>query len=296
MVCQIAELKRPFKLYSSYVRPISKRQQKKTIETTYSTYIQLEEIDLLQDALEKLANKAEVSLPEAKKQFSASFSVVRDVVNQVGFTPQAQAIAKSSVAMSLKALGSKPKLSAILTELKKKEGDYIVSHSFMLGQVACALAYKVGWHSAATFFKLSLAAFLHDISLNNTELAQVSSFEEAKESGRWTHDQLNQLKLHPSKVAEYSKQFNEIPSDVDQIIIQHHERADGSGFPSQINGKSISPLTALFIMSHDLVHAVFENPSTNVDQFFEQHADRYQIGQCKKVMLALKNPPIAKEN
>jgi response regulator RpfG family c-di-GMP phosphodiesterase len=241
--------------------------------------------------LEKSAAQTTIEPAEAKKKFQASLEVVRDVVKREGFTSEAQMLAKSSVAMCLKAMESKPRLSSILSELKKKEGDYILSHSFMVGQVACALAHKIGWHSPATFFKLSLASFIHDISLNSTELAQIDSLAAAEASGKFSAPDIHALKLHPMKAADYSKQFSEIPSDLDQILAQHHERPDGTGFPRQMSGKMISPLSALFIMAHDLVHAVYDDPSVNVDDYFEAHAAEYQSGQFKKIMGHLKNPP-----
>ena len=241
------------------------------------------------DKINEALAKAEITQEEAQDQFKKSYPLIKDVVNQLGFTPQAQAIAKSCVAMSLKALGTRPKLSRILTELKKKEGDYIIAHSYMVGQVACALANRLEWNSAATFFKLSLAAFMHDITLNNSELATMTSIHAAKTSGKFSAAEIQMLLLHTVKASEYSRQFNEIPSDVDQIIFQHHERPDGSGFPREMNGKFISPLSALFIMSHDLVHYFYDHPGVSFETFFETHSEQYQVGQFKKIIAALKS-------
>ena len=244
-------------------------------------------------AIEKLNSQPNISQADAKKQYAASIASVRDVVNNVGFTPAAQDLAKSCVAMSIKALSSKPSLSSILSDLQSKDADYIVSHSMMVGQIACAMAAKIGWHSPATYFKLSLAGFMHDISLEVPEMAHVESLEVAEKEGKLTKEQLHAIKLHTVKAADYSKQFTEIPSDVDLILAQHHERPDGSGFPRKMHGKIISPLSALFIMAHDLVHAVYENPKTNIDTFFEERAEVYQHGQFKKILVAMKQAAAA---
>ena len=240
--------------------------------------------------LETLAAKPEVSREEAATQFSNSFGVIGDLVTQVGFTPQAQSIAKSCVSMTLKAIGAKPRLARILTELKKKEGNYIVSHSFMVGEVACALAQKLEWNSPTTFFKLTLAAFLHDITLHQPELARVTSIADAKATGRFTTAEIQAVNIHPMRAAEYSRQFHEIPSDVDQILAQHHERPDGTGFPREMSGKLISPLSALFIMAHDLVDYFLDHPGTSYESFFEMNAAHYQSGQFKKILVGMKTP------
>ena len=77
---------------------------------------------------------------------------------------------------------------------------------------------------------------------------------------------------------------------MDIILSQHHERPDGTGFPRGMAGKLISPLSALFIMAQDLVHTVMEDPRTNAEDFFKDHASLYQAGQFKKILaLVLKS-------
>ncbi len=236
--------------------------------------------------LDELANASEVSQAQASQEFVSTHSLLRDVVGQLGFTPEAQAIAKSCVNMALKALGSKPKLSEILEDLKRKEGAYIPAHSFMIGNVACALAYRIGWSSSATFFKLSLAAFLHDISLKSETYAKLRDISSAHEAGL-ENEEIKLIKLHPVQASEYSKQFAEIPSDVDIIISQHHETPSGDGFPRGMPGKLISPLSALFIISQDLVDAVLEDPETRFEEFFRANASRYEVGQFRKILALL---------
>ena len=238
--------------------------------------------------LEESAQKPGVSPEVMQKAFTSAHTLIRDVVPRMGFTAETQNIAKSCVNMTLKALGAKPKLSAIIDDLKKKEGDYIAAHSHMVGNVACALAHRIGWNSSATFFKLGLAGFLHDISVVKEEHARVHTLIES-ESSPFTKDELKLIRLHPVQCAEYSKQFSEIPSDVDIIIAQHHERPDGEGFPRKLAGKLISPLSALFIMAQDLVHEVFEHPETLSDDFFRANAEKYQVGQFKKIITLILN-------
>ena len=222
----------------------------------------------------------------AKKEFEATHSLLQDVVGQLGFTAEAQSVAKSCVSMALKALGSKPKLSVILKDLRSKEGAYIAAHSFMLGNVACALAHRIGWSSSATFFKLSLAAFLHDIPLKVEAHARIRDPELAHLAGL-ENEEIRLIRLHPVQAADYSRQFAEIPSDVDIILSQHHERPDGKGFPRGMPGKLISPLSALFIMSQDLVHAILEEPETTFEDYFRLNAAKYEVGQFRKILALL---------
>ncbi len=240
------------------------------------------------DRLEDAGRADEVPLEKARSEFVSTHTLLRDVVGQLGFTDEAQKIAKSCVSMALKALGSKPKLTEILEDLRRKEGAYIPAHSFMVGNVACALAHRVGWSSSATFFKLSLAGFLHDISLNSEAHARIRDLEHAIRSGL-EGEEIKFIKLHPARASEYSKQFAEIPSDVDIILSQHHENPRGNGFPRGMPGKLISPLSALFIMAQDLVHAVLDDPNLQYEDFFRTHSADYDVGQFKKILALILN-------
>ena len=238
-------------------------------------------------AINQAAEKTVVTKAEAESTFVNSAELVRDLVSQIGFTPETQEVAKSSVALAVKSIGSSPKLATILSDLRKREGEYISSHSFMVGQVACAMAHKIGWNSAGTYYKLTLAAFLHDIVFSDNRLAEVHSYEEAKKSGKFTPEELQAIRLHPMKASEYSKQFTEIPSDIDQIISQHHERPDGTGFPREIAGKTIAPLSALFIMAHDLVNFSKDKPEVSIESFLKEKTGKYDTGQFKKIFAGL---------
>ena len=239
--------------------------------------------------MEEIANaEPPPSREESVKAVENSLEIVKDLVSRSGFTPEAQSIAKSSVSLTLKFIGSKPRLMNILSDLKKKQGNYITSHSVMLGQIACALAHKMGWNSAATYFKLSLAAFIHDIALPNSELASVDSLTAAKASKKFHETDLQSIRIHPLKAAEYALRFNEIPPDVDQIVNQHHERPDGTGFPRGLSAKQISPLAALFIIAHEMIDYSLQFPDLPMNTYFEKNAATHSAGAFKKIFQAFK--------
>lgn len=261
-------------------------QKEKGIEQFYFKKNEYKEIlNQTTIRMDKIANT--VPLPEevVVKEAQKSHAAVKDIVSQLGFTPEAQSIAKSSVAMTVKLLGTKPKLSKILNDLKKKEGSYISSHSISLGTLACAIAYKLEWHSAATFFKLSLAAFMHDIALSD-KLAQVNFLKDANK-GDYSSDEINKIKLHPVHAADYVRKMTEIPADVDQIVFQHHERPDGSGYPRSLSAKFISPLSAVFIVAHDVIEFMRLRPSESVEVFLKETEEVYHQGVFRKIWLSL---------
>ncbi len=261
-------------------------QKEKGVDLFYFNKIEYQEV------LEETANKLDaisetIPLPEELviDEAEKSHEVVRDIVRQVGFTPEAQKIARSSVAMTAKLINSKPKLSKILTDLKKQGGTYVGAHSISVGILACSIAHKMEWHSAATFFKLSLSAFMHDITISD-KLAEMNTLDDAAKAG-FTSDEINKMKLHPVHAADYVRKMSEIPADVDQIVFQHHERPDGSGFPRNLSSHFISPLSSVFIVAHDLLDFIRKRPGETLEVFLNENKELYNHGNFRKIWLAL---------
>jgi HD-GYP domain-containing protein (c-di-GMP phosphodiesterase class II) len=243
-----------------------------------------------QKEIDSIMTKEPVDPQKAEKAIELGQSLVRDVVNTMGFTPEAQRVAVSSVSATIKLMGTKPKLSSILVDLTNKSGSYLTSHSLILGKAACALAFKIGWTSNTTYFKLTLAAFLHDLALSDDRLATVFSLDKASESGGFTPDELKEVRMHSNKAAEHARSMSEVPSDVEQIVVQHHERPDGTGFPRGLNAKFITPLAALFIIAQDLIEFSqnFKNKEVNLAQYFEAREAYFSTGVFRKIFTALK--------
>jgi HD-GYP domain-containing protein (c-di-GMP phosphodiesterase class II) len=228
---------------------------------------------------------------KAEAVLSNAQNVVRDVVRTMGFTPEAQKVAVNSVSAAIRMMGSKPKLAGILTELKSKEGQYLTLHSLMLGKVCCALAYQIGWSSNTTYFKLSLAAFLHDLSLDDDRLAKVTSLDQATKSEDFSADEIKEVRFHSIKGSEYARGLSEVPSDVELIVAHHHEQPDGTGFPRGMNAKLFTPLSALFLIAQDLMDYTEQfqkKHDISLDSFCEAREMKYSQGVFKKIIQALK--------
>ena len=139
-----------------------------------------------------------------------TLEIIEGLVSRQGFTPEAQVLATKSVATTLKIIGSRPNLGGVLENLKRHEKQYLTSHSIMLAEVCCAIAHRVGWRSSATFFKLTLAALLHDLSLHDNGLARCRTLDQVKTLFDLSDQDLNEFKLHPIRAAEFVKSFREI--------------------------------------------------------------------------------------
>ncbi len=240
--------------------------------------------------------------PHEKSQQVAqdSLDIVHNVVSQLGFDTKTEEIAKKTVALTLKALGSSPQLSDILRRMQLQEGKYIASHSLMLAEIACALAHKLTWSSAPTFLKLTVAAFLHDLYLPSNRLARMRHIQEIDENRGFTAEDAQAFKTHPIHAAEYSRKLRQLPADVDTIVLQHHERPDGSGFPRGLYHHQISPLACVFIVAQDLLEFFMDNPPAagapvgDLFSSFVKHREvHYGAGNFRKILESLKSAPEA---
>ena len=224
---------------------------------------------------------------------TSTLEVLADVTQRFGFTEEAQAVAKANVALAVKNIQTNPDLAPLLDEFFKNPDSYIAAHSVILAYIACGVASLMGWKSDMTFYKLTLAAFLHDILLKNPKIAEIQTFEELERRREEFHPaEIKGFLGHPQDAAQLLRNARDIPLDVDIIILQHHERPDGKGFPGRLNYMKISPLSAVFILSHEILRFHQKNPgkapgSPDVIDFVKGLGIEFQKGYFKSLVHAL---------
>ena len=225
----------------------------------------------------------------ARAAVADTLEVISDLVERLGFTPEIQRVSKKAVELTLKVIAKNPGLYSILNRMKLDQGKYITSHSLMLAEISCALAQQVGWQSAPTYLKLTLASFLHDLPLRDHRLARVKNPIELLKAGHLSPEEVRIIQNHPALAADLARKFHEIPPDVDTILAQHHEQPDGKGFPRGLFHKQISPLSSVFIVAHELLHFSLERGETaKIEQFLIENQERYsKAGTFKKIYDAL---------
>lgn len=259
-------------------------------------YIQADEvdgfIDHFQETVTELAAREDLAPEEQYEVASQILESVGSLGEQLGFNEKVQEIAQQGIKMTMKSIGKSPKLSKMFDIIKGQKGTYLSDHSVAIAHIACAIAAKLEWPSESTFHKLSLAAFFHDIALRKPELAEIESLSEI-EGKNFSDEDIELIKHHPNAAAEVIRKFSEVPPDVDVILSQHHERSDGSGFPRGLTSHHIAPLAAVFIVAHDLVRFIYEEPEDFSFQGFVQrfkYSKTYTKGNFAKAVSAIDFP------
>lgn len=249
-----------------------------------------------EEVLQKLSQRIDgmitdetVTQEDARDYASGTLDTIHEVVSRSGFTPEIADIARKNVELTRKAIGKNPRLDAIIKRFEDEPEKYIANHSMLLAEVACAIAQNVDWVSDTTFSKLTIAALFHDITLRNQEIARMQSLQEIAISGKkFSTADIEAFKNHPAAAAELVKEFREIPQDVDAVIMHHHERPDGTGFPRKLTNQYIPQLSALFIVSHDYVdHILTMGEDFSKATCFNKLKSKYLSGNFRAIIKTL---------
>jgi len=225
---------------------INKGVQRLYIERVHQASFADFMVDSLVNALKEAGDK---SASEAKDVQVDAHQFVQDQLLSIGLNKTVIEVTKTTIDTTVKVMEHSPVLSDLLSGMKK-DTDYIYEHSLMVSYIACAIAGQMDWESKDTKMKLTMASFMHDITLNDHQLAKISDLKNI-DSDDYDDDDLQEVKQHPLEAAKIiSKLTDDFPPDIDTIVAQHHEMPNGSGFPRGLSHTNINPLSCVFILAH----------------------------------------------
>lgn len=221
-------------------------------------YVKTEDYSLLANA----AMKSLLALYDKSKKAKGSDIHVESLesihknMQNFGLTPAVAELTKKTIESSIQMVKKSKDIGDLLNKMKKS-GDYLYEHSMMISYIATAIAKNTEWGSDATAFKLSLAAMMHDMTLEDHAMAKIQTLDDPNLS-KYSPERLEKYKNHPLDAAKLISVGKEFPPDVDFIVAQHHERPDGSGFPRGLSKLRIAPLSCVFILAHVFVTKIEE--------------------------------------
>jgi len=124
---------------------------------------------------------------------------------------------------------------------------YTSGHQQRVTQLACAIAEEMGLNKEM-LAEIRVAGSLHDIG------KMYIPSEILAKPGKLTDTEFDMIKTH-SKVGYDILKTIDFPWPIAPIVLQHHERADGSGYPSGISAEDIL-LEARILAVADVVEAM----------------------------------------
>jgi HD-GYP domain-containing protein (c-di-GMP phosphodiesterase class II) len=122
-----------------------------------------------------------------------------------------------------------------------------LSHQTRVSQLCCAMGEKLGLN-LDTLRGLSVSASMHDLGLLCVPEEVIGK------SGMLTDAELELIRKHPQTGYENLKEVD-FPWPIAEIILQHHEHFDGSGYPNNLTDDQIRD-EAKIICVADAVEAI----------------------------------------
>ncbi|MDD5312413.1 MAG: HD-GYP domain-containing protein [Dehalococcoidia bacterium] len=155
-------------------------------------------------------------------------------------------------------------ISAIITITEMRD-PYTAGHQRRVAQLACAIAGEME-RPAQEIEGLRMAGVLHDIG------KICVPGEILSKPGRLNEMEMAIIRQHPQAGYDILKNID-FPRPIAQIILQHHENIDGSGYPRGLAGEDIL-LKARILRVADVVEAMASyrpyRPEIGLDQALEE--------------------------
>lgn len=127
---------------------------------------------------------------------------------------------------------------------------YTAGHSERVSDMVLKVCRLIGLKEKDTE-KIHIAAHLHDIGKIGVPDVVL------KKEGKLTEDEFACIKMHPAIGAEILKKSHKL-SELSDIVLMHHERYDGKGYPLGKSGADI-PIGARIIAVCDSIDAITSN-------------------------------------
>lgn len=160
---------------------------------------------------------------------------------------QAEKKERLSTGKLLKTIENAIQAMSMIIEMKD---PYTAGHQRRVTQLACAIAERMGlsWHQIGT---LRLAGLIHDVGKVRIPVEILTHPDGLSRA------EFALIKMHPL-VGYDILNIIESTGEIAQIVYQHHERMDGSGYPAGISGENIV-LEARILAVADVVEAMISH-------------------------------------
>ncbi len=152
-----------------------------------------------------------------------------------------------------------------LASMTEKRDQYTAGHQQRVAELACAIGREMKL-PAEMIEDINIAATIHDIGKLYVPLDILS------QTGELTDIEFLFIKTHPTAGYDILKS---IPFDapIAEVVQQHHERVDGSGYPRGLKGEEIL-LQARIVAVADVVEAMVSHrpyrPALGIDKALEE--------------------------
>ncbi|MBN2541932.1 response regulator [bacterium] len=139
-----------------------------------------------------------------------------------------------------------------ISEILEPKDSFTFEHQRRVKQLAGAIAREMKLPREQVF-TIEMASLVHDIGKISVPL------EVLNKSGRLTEEEFDQVKNHP-RIGNEILMMLESPWPISEIVMQHHERIDGSGYPKGLTENEINVGSKIIAVA-DVVEAMSSDRS-----------------------------------
>ncbi|MBN2098324.1 MAG: HD domain-containing protein [Dehalococcoidia bacterium] len=139
-----------------------------------------------------------------------------------------------------------------ITLIVEQRDPHIADHQRRVCQLACAIAQEM--HSRNDRMRaVRMAAQLHDLG------KIFIPAEILRKPGKLTEAEMSVVRTHPDTDYQILKRIN-FPISIADVVRQHHERVNGSGYPQGLKGDDILIEARIIAVADVIEGMVFERP------------------------------------
>jgi putative nucleotidyltransferase with HDIG domain len=187
------------------------------------------------------------SMKEVKKEYSKQIEKIKNIFNvfaEGGFLDEDVKEVASSIVNSDKFSGD---LLRCMRQLRNFN-DYIYQHSLNVSSLCCLIGNWMNM-SIDEVEELTLAGLLHDIGKSkvNPEILEKTTELNCEE--------VMEIQRHCEYGYQMLKKNTKYSDDILKAVLMHHEREDGTGYPSKLKSKDIHPYAKVIAVA-DLYSAI----------------------------------------
>lgn len=193
---------------------------------------------------DKVSTKVKVGLLKGLSQ-----TMIEEAFS-VGLKPQVVDQAKEVCENVYQMIEKQGDLYQALKDLNDLDPDAF-THAFLTSLYSSAIIKQFDWQSKLTIETVAMACMFHDIGKLKMSKETVRLRPENMMS-----EQLEQYHNHPVWGVEIIQGNRLINNSVKQIILQHHEFFDGTGFPGGLKRSKIQTLSNICALANQFAHVL----------------------------------------
>lgn len=166
-------------------------------------------------------------------------------------------------------------------------GQYIRRPANMLvSLLSQSILLNLKWSNTSSVEKMALACMMRDIGLPQDYLCLIRNLDE--ESCLFlTDEEIEDIRAHPVCSVEMLRSQNMQVYSIDDIILEHHENAQGQGFPRTLGASQISPLSCVLILAEEMALLIKASQDFNMPELWKNFVKGRDKGNFRAPLEAL---------